>query len=316
MQNSESLTPPVPPVAGLIVGVLAASTASILIRFAQVEAPSLVIAAYRLSLASLALAPPVLIRHTHELRRMTLRQIALSLVAGVFLAIHFATWISSLRYTTVASSAVLVATSPLFVALLSPLALRETPSRALVLGLLLSLSGSLIIGFGDACTSSDGFRCPPLSQFLDGQAIRGDFLAMAGAIAGAGYMIVGRGLRGRLSLIPYIGLVYTAAALTLDLMVWGSDLPIFGYSPRTYLWFALLALLPQLVAHSTVNWALRYLSASFVAVTMLGEPVATTLWAFLILAETPPSIGLIGGVVILFGITVAAQGRTSSGPQP
>src|SRR5512145_542764 len=145
---------------GLVAAIVAVSTASIFIRFAQAEAPSLVIAALRLSFATLMLAPVAWKRHHEELKNLTRREITLGVVSGLFLTAHFATWISSLEYTSVASSAVFVATGPLWVALLSPMLLNERLTHVAVLGLTLALVGGIVVGLSDACVIQRGIQCP------------------------------------------------------------------------------------------------------------------------------------------------------------
>jgi drug/metabolite transporter (DMT)-like permease len=287
--------------------VLAASTASIFIRFAQQHAHSLVIAAYRLTLASLILAPFLLARERAALRQLKREDMARLLGSGLLLAIHFATWITSLAFTSVASSVVLVSMAPLFVAVLSPMLLRESPTREIKIGLVLALAGTVMVGLGDACTTASGLACPPLDQFVRGQALQGDLLALGGALAGAGYMIIGRRVRGHIALLPYIGVVYSMAAVTLVAIAASFGLPFFGYSPAAYGWFLLLALIPQLIAHSSINWALRYLTAAFVSITLLGEPLASSLWAYLLLDELPSALTMAGGVMILGGILIASR---------
>jgi drug/metabolite transporter (DMT)-like permease len=309
MPTYDTHSPPktnIPPAIGLSLGILAASTASIFIRFAQSDAPSLVIAAYRLSIATLILAPLLLVRHRHDLQAMTTREVSLSIVSGIFLAIHFATWITSLEYTSVASSVVLVQTSPLFVALLSPLILRERLSRFIIFGLVLALLGSLTIGLSDACHWAEDLQCPSIADFFSGNAMKGDLLALTGGAAGAGYIMIGRRLRRTVSLLPYITLTYGAAAVVLIVLMLGAGHTPIGYSPQTYLWFLLLALFPQLFAHSTYNWALRYLSAALVSISQLGEPVSSIILAFVILREVPTPLRLVGAVIILIGIAVAS----------
>lgn len=288
-------------------GILAVSTAAIFIRYAQKDVPSLVIAAVRLTLASLVLAPIALSRHRRELSGLSRRELGLGLLSGFFLALHFATWISSLEFTSVASSVVLVSTTPLWVALFSPLVLKESITRPTVLGLLLALLGGTVVGLSDTCQWQNGLVCPPFSAFVQGQGMWGNFLALAGAWMGAGYLLIGRRLRARMSLIPYIFVVYGMAALALVLIMLGAGQTPFGYPPITYLWMLLLALVPQLLGHSTFNWALRYLPASFVAVTLLGEPIGSTVLAFFLLRETPSALEIIGGVLILTGIYFASR---------
>ena len=286
----------------ITVGILAVSTASIFIRFAQRDAPSPVIAAYRLTIASAILAFPVFLRHRDSLRSLATRELVLALVSGTFLAIHFATWISSLAYTTVASSVVLVTTTPLWVGLLSPLVLGERLTFPIIVGMAGTLIGGALIGVGDAC---GGLGCNWKAAFASG-ALWGDFLALVGAWAAAGYFLIGRHLRAKTSLVVYIGLTYGMAAIVLDVLVLLSGKPVIGYPPRTYLWFVLLALVPQLIGHTSFNWALRYLSAAFVAITLLGEPVGSTALAYIFLHEVPSTLTLIGAILILGGIVVAS----------
>ncbi|MBI4770681.1 MAG: DMT family transporter, partial [Chloroflexi bacterium] len=292
--------PPFPPLFGILLGILAVSAASIFIRYAQVEAPSLVIAAYRMTLASLVLTPVALVRHRAELRSLSRSETRLALLSGLLLGVHFAAWITSLAYTTVASSVVLVSTAPFLVALLSPALLHERLSRALAASLGLTLVGVALIGLDDACALSlAGLRCPPLADFLRGRAFLGDLLAFLGALAATGYFMIGRRLRARLSLVPYITLVYGVAAVLLAAAMLIAGLRPTGYAPLTYLWFVLLALVPQLLGHSSFNWALRYLPATFVALATLGEPIGSTLLAYLLLHEVPTPARLLGGGLIL-----------------
>lgn len=296
---------------GLLTAVLAVSTSAILIRFAQSDAPSLVIAALRITAASLALAPIAWMRHSAELRALTRRELWLALFSGLFLAVHFATWISSLEYTTVASSVVFVSTGPLWVALVSPIFLKEHLSRAALIGLGLSLLGGTIVGLADACSWNFGLRCPSLSTALEGRAMWGNFLALIGAWAVTGYFVIGRKLRARMSLIPYIFLVYSVSALALLATVFITREPLTGYKPVTYLWIVLLALVPQLIGHSTYNWALRYIPATLVATVNLGEPIGSSILAFLILGEVPGALKIFGALFILLGIYLSSRPGTA-----
>jgi drug/metabolite transporter (DMT)-like permease len=302
--------PPVSPLLVITIGILAVSTSSIFIRYAQVYADSLVIAAYRLVLASLVLAPVALTRQRAELRSLSRREFLLGGISGVFLAIHFGTWISSLEYTTVASSVVLVTTTPLWVALMAPLLLRERLQPLVFAGIFLAMLGSGIVGLADTCTVQGiSLTCPPLADFVRGRAFLGDLLALAGALAAAGYIIIGRRLRARLSLVGYIFVVYGFAALTLLAYLPFAGLPLFGYPPQAYLLFLLLGLVPQLIGHSSFNWALGYLPAAIVSITLLGEPVGATILALLILQETPTPLKLAGAALILGGILISTYKR-------
>ncbi len=294
----------------ILIAILAVSTASIFIRFAQKDgAPSLVIAALRLTFATVLLAPIALTKYIDEIKRFTRTEVLLGAFSGIFLALHFATWISSLEYTSVASSVVFVASGPLWVALLSPVLLKEHLARTAIVGLILSLAGGTIIGLSDACVWDQGISCPALQDVLQGRAMWGNFLALLGAWTVTGYLIIGRKLRtGRsMNLIPYIFMVYGMGAIALIIMMLISGNSPFGYAPKTYVWIFLLAALPQLIGHSTFNWALKYMPATFVAVTTLGEPIGSATLAFFILNETPTLATVIGGVFILSGIYLASR---------
>lgn len=319
MPNPPSLHPYI----GLGLGLLAVSSASIFIRYAQIEgAPSLVIAAYRLTLATLVLLPLALLRHWPELRRLGAREWGWVAASGVFLGLHFGTWISSLEYTSVANSVVFVSTAPLFVALMAALFLKEKLTLGLWAGLGLALVGSGLVGVADVCAAEGG--CPPLSAFLQGSGFWGDMLALAGAVTVAAYILIGRRVRAGMSLIVYIFLTYGTAALTLVASVFllrgsftGFTLVEFSQSLLAGglgwgVCVVLLALVPQLIGHSAYNWALKYLPATFVSVTVLGEPIGSTALAYWLLGETPSPLKLAGGLFILFGIAVASWRESKS----
>jgi drug/metabolite transporter (DMT)-like permease len=302
-----------PPLLVLFFGILIVSTASIFIRYAQKEASSIVIAAYRLALAALILLPIALQRYRDELTHLTRKQILLVILSGIFLAIHFATWISSLEYTTVASSVVLVTTTPLWVALLSPLFLHERPSRFVVVGMVIALLGGTMVGLSNECTLGRvGLVCPPFSAFLQGSAFFGNLLALAGAVAASAYLLAGRFLRPTMALIPYIFSVYGMAAVILVLMALLSGQPVSGFSFPTYLFLLALAVGPQLLGHTSFNYGLRYLSAAYVSVALLGEPIGSTILAMIVLKETPTRLEIFGGIVILIGIYLATRSEGSA----
>jgi len=299
------------------IAILAVSTASILIRFAQQDAPSITIAALRLAIATVFLAPLAIARHGPELRVLQRRELLLAAMSGTFLALHFATWISSLEYTTVASSVVLVSTGPLWVALLSPLFLGERLTRGTLVGLALAVVGGSIIAAGGACTWDGGIRCVDLGRIAERSNLWGNFLALVGAWAVSGYLILGRRLRATLSLVPYIFLVYGFAAMVLVVAALITHSLVLALPPIAYGWILLLAIVPQLIGHSTYNWALRYLPAALVAITTLGEPVGSAVLAYFMLDERPGPFVLSGAVLIMAGIYLAARSaRRAEVPQP
>ena len=277
---------------GLAVGVLAVSWAAILIRLA--EAAPLAIAAWRLLLAGVGTLAFALVARRGELAALPVRGFAALSLAGLALALHFATWIASLRLTTVASSVALVTTQPVFVALLSRLFLGERTRLRAALGIALALLGSAVMAGGDLALGS--------------RALEGDALAVLGAMAAAAYFVVGRTERRRLSLGAYVGVVYPVAAAALVALALAFRSPLSGYDGRTWLALSALALIPQLLGHSLLNWSLRWLSGTLVAVAILAEPVVSTLLAIPVLGERPRWHQIAGGAVLLAGVALAAVG--------
>ncbi len=307
----------------LAFGILAVSSASILIRIAQKEAPSLVIAAYRLSIASLVLLPITLRRNGKELVSLSNKQRLSLILAGCLLALHFAAWITSLEFTTVASSVVLVATTPLWVALVSPILLREKISPAIWLGLGFALMGSLLVAMSGSCGMTAGHLvCSLTADWWTGRNLTGNLLALVGAVCAAGYLVIGRRVRPTLTLPVYILCVYGVAAVALFVLAFISGYNFIGlhssggsfqvFSPWIWLCLLGLALGPQLLGHSSYNWALGYLPAATVSVALLGEPIGTTILALFILRETPSWIELTGGVLILLGIFITVRGSNTA----
>ncbi len=287
-------------------GVFATASASIMIRLAQqLGMSSTTIAAGRLLLAALILLPLMLWRTWDEVRALGRRDVLFGIVSGVFLAIHFVSWISSLEYTSVASSVALVTTNPLWVGLLSLVVFRERLAPLMLLGILLTVGGSLLIGLSD----SSGSHAT--------NALLGDGLALLGALAGSIYFLIGRELRRRLSTLTYIWLVYSSAAVVLLgialMRGWGAapgpagQPVVFGYPLVAYLLLLGLALGPQLLGHTSFNWALRFLSATFVAVAILGEPIGSALLALILFHEGFAPLQFVGFVLLLVGIVVAGR---------
>ncbi len=276
------------------VGIIAISFASIFIRLAQAEGvPTLSIAAWRLVFASVVLLPYAWIAKRGEIRSFSRSEWALVCGSGLFLGLHFATWIGSLGHTSVASSVVLVSMGPVFVGLGSWILLGERPGILLSLGILLAVGGSVVIGWGD------------LSR--GGSHLLGDMLALVGAVMVAAYWMIGRVVRAHRSLTAYISLVYGVATVTLVAIVAIGHQPMIGFRPAAFGWMLALGLLPQLVGHSAFNWALSHMSATLVSILTLSEPVGSGLLAYLILGEKATLVTLLGGFVVLSGIYLASR---------
>jgi len=273
----------------LPIGIIAISTASIFIKLCA--APALIIATYRMTLAALMLMPFAWYRKPW--RGWERKEIGWFLLSGLFLSLHFAFWIASLKYTSVASSVVLVTTHPIFVGIGGLLFLRERLALNLIFGIALSVFGSGLISYGD--------------MTLSNEALMGDGFAILGAIAASGYLLIGRKMRKDQNLLSYIFPVYSTAGLILILLSLVSQKSFGGYSHSAYLFLFLLALIPQLIGHTTFNWALKYLPASMVAIAILGEPVGSTILAYFILGEGLTTWKTLGGVSIFAGILIALK---------
>lgn len=273
----------------LPLGIIAVSTASIFIKLC--DAPALIIATYRMVLASLMLMP--FAGYQKIWKGWGKKEIGWFILSGLFLSLHFAFWIASLKYTSVASSVVLVTTHPIFVGIGAWLLLKERLGLNLILGIFLSVLGGGLIGYGDFALSKEAWM--------------GDGLALLGAITASGYFLVGRKMRRNQDLLSYIFPVYSTAGLVLVILSFVFQKPFFGYPHSTYLFLFLLALIPQLIGHTTFNWALRYLSASMVAVTILGEPIGSTILAYFILGEGLTFWKILGGISIFTGILIALR---------
>jgi drug/metabolite transporter (DMT)-like permease len=203
---------------------------------------------------------------------------------------------------------VLVTTTPLWVGLLSPWTVKEPLTRPILIGLMLALVGGVAVGLSDYCSFGGGsLLCPNLGDFMRGRAFLGDLLALFGAWMAAGYILIGRRLRSGMSVVSYVFLVYGAAAVLLIGIMFSAGQKPWGYPPITYLWFVLLALIPQLIGHSSFNWALQYLQAAYVSITLLGEPVGSTILAYFLLGERPTAFKIFGAILILIGIYLASQ---------
>jgi drug/metabolite transporter (DMT)-like permease len=275
---------------------VAISWAAPLIRLTT--APPLAVAAWRLTIAT-ALLLPVFVwdRGFERWRREVPRARAAAVLAGLALALHFASWITSLRLTSVAASSVLVALSPVFSWLLSRRFLGERPAPRQAAGILLAVAGAAVIALGDARAGGPG-------------ALLGDALALVGALCGAAYFVIGRRLRATLSLAAYVTPVYGVAALVLLLWAAARGEAFAHYGGGDWAIFAALAAGPMLVGHTGLNYALRYLPAYLVNVAALAEPIGATLLAWLLpaIAEVPPASAVVGGLVCLGGIALSLAG--------
>ncbi|MFH1981386.1 MAG: DMT family transporter [Pseudomonadota bacterium] len=281
------------PATAMVGGIFAVSTGAIFARLAH--SPPLVTAAYRVGLAVLIMAPVCIYLSRNAWQRLTRRHLLTGIAAGAFLALHFATWIASLDYTSVANSVVLVNTNPLWVGLLSPLVTGERVHRLTAVGIALSLFGGALIGYGDAAAGSS--------------ALTGDLLALTGGVCAAGYLMLGRNLRRHLPVSAYVLICYGSAAIILWLLVGLFRQPVTGFDADTWGAFIGMALIAQVIGHTSYNWALGWVSPGLVAVSLLGEPVCASIMAYILFDEGLSPLKLAGGGVILAAITLSTLGE-------
>ncbi len=280
------------------VALIAVSGGAIFARIA--DAPALAIAAWRVGLA-LVVVMPFAARGIRD-GGVPVRARAYAAGAGVLLAVHFATWIASLEYTTVARSVLFVCTSPVWVALAGFAGGRGVPARSTLLALVLALAGAAVVSGGGQAA---------------GAALRGDLLALAGGVAMAGYFMLSRAAQASMPFVTYLGTAYGVAAAALWLGVIASGVAAGGYDARTWWALAGMAAVSQLVGHGGYNWSLRHLSPFFVAVASVGEPVLASMLAWWILGEALDWRTGAGGALILAAIACATLGgRKSSANQP
>lgn len=281
----------------LFVATFAVSWAAILIKLSGANA--LPTAFYRMALASLILAIPAIPKMRETFRILTPKQTVMLLISGLVLGLHFAVWVTSLFFTTISNSTIIVATQPIWVMLIEAVILKQkAPSRS-VIGIVVAVFGMVIISRGDVDLGRD--------------YIIGDLLALAGAIFAGLYLLIGRQLRARLDNLGYIFPVYLIAAVTLFIIcfIYGENL--IDYPAQTWLIFLLLALIPTIIGHSLYNWLLKFVQAHIVATTLLGEPIGATILAIFFFDQIPGWWTVIGGVLILSGIFLVLMRKKEAG---
>jgi len=292
------------PLLVLILAVLATTYAGPIVRLAA--APALAIAFWRLTLVLPVTGGLAVLEgrgtwgvgHDRNVPRPTPYALWLMALSGLLLAAHFWTWIASLRFTTVASSVVLVSLKPIFVWALAAVWLHEHPSRREGWGIGIAVLGATLVGIGDARLSLG--------------ALGGDALALAGALTAAGYYVIGRRVRATVGVWTYATVVYAVAAVALLAIALSRGIPLTGFAGRDWAVFGALAAGPMLVGHTGMNYALKFYRATTVNVAALGEPVGATLIAWLGLHETPPALALLGGAVVVAGIGLTLTGRSTA----
>jgi drug/metabolite transporter (DMT)-like permease len=285
--------------AGMSFAVLALAFSSVFItQLERAEVPPLAIAFYRMALATVLLTPAALLWKRREIFAFTGRELMMLGLGGLFLALHFGAWISSLRYIPIATSVVLVNSHPLFVVIASFLFLGQKPSRRSLLGTLIGLVGMLII-------SSDGLSH---AEF----ALKGDLLAILGALAVVGYFIIGSKVRSRVSLLAYVTPLYAVCSLFLLIWTLAAGDRLYPYSPTVWVYFLALAIVPTILGHTVFNWAIKHVAPATISLVFLGEPIGASILAFLFFGQKPSVATFLGGALILSGIYLTMQQKARS----
>jgi len=269
----------------LILAVLAVGPAAVLIRLA--DAPPITVAFYRMVTAAFAIGGIVIARGGRDLVGLDRRAFKRSVIAGILLAVHFATWITSLDYTSVANSVIIVTTQPIWAALLGIWYLRERIHTATFLAIALALAGVVLISGGNPAPGG----------------MKGDLFALAGAIMAAAYLVVGRQVRQSVSTLGYVLVAYSTAAAVLGIVALIIQTPLSGLPAHSWLWIIVAGLGPSVIGHTLYNRALKDFSAHAVATTILGgETVVATVLAAIVLSEYPSPWAVLGAVPIAIGV--------------
>lgn len=277
----------------IIIAVVSVSFSAIFIRWS--DSHPFVIAAYRMGITCLILLPIVVIRNLGEFKRITRSEFLFMIGIGVILALHFASWITSLNETSVASSVILVTSHPLFVAIVSHYVFKEKLQTLGYVGILIAFVGIIILSIGD--------------YSISGQNFRGDILALIGCFAAGAYILGGRKARKSISLVPYVFIVYSICTICLLLLCVIVSAPLYPLPQREYELFILMAIIPTIFGHTLYNFALKFVKAQVISVSLLGEPIGASILAFILLNEPAPFFTIIGGCLILPGIYLAYIGR-------
>lgn len=284
----------------LFISVISVSFAAIFI--VSCDAPALSIAFYRLLFTTLLILPFVVIykKTREEILNLPRKTLLIMFGIGVILAAHFALWITSLEHTSVASSVILVTAHPLLVGPVSHFFLKERLSFVNSLGIVLSVSGVIILVYGNF-----GFAAG-----LD--TIEGNILAILGGIAAGLYILGGRKLRKTVSIGSYAFVVYAIGTVILFIICLIFNAPVINLSLRDYGIIFLMAIVAGIFGHTLYNWSLGHIRASVASVVLLGEPIGSSLLAFALpwIQQTPSYYTIIGGAIILSGIYLTARKTT------
>ncbi|GAB0171255.1 DMT family transporter [Lysinibacillus sp. CTST325] len=278
--------PKIHPYIPIFIGVISVSLSAIFVKLANAEAG--VIAFYRMFFSVLIMAPLFFWKYTNEIKELRIRDWLFSSVAGIFLAFHFILWFESLSYTSVASSTVLVTLQPMFAFVGTYFFFKENITLKTIFAGVIAIVGSVLISWGD-------FK-------LSGTAFYGDMLALVACALVTAYFLFGQDVRKRLSLVTYTMIVYAVSTMTLFIYVLIKGESFGPYSTMDWIWFILLAIVPNLFGHTLFNWSIKYVSTNVVSIAILFEPIGAAILALLIFKEYLIATQIIGGFIVIVGI--------------
>ena len=289
------------PYIGLFISIASVSSAAILIKTVSFhEQYPLTVAFYRLLFTTLLVLPFVIFRKSirNELINLSKRSFLTMVFIGFILASHFIFWISSLGKTSVASSVILVTAHPLLVGPLSHYFLKERLSKANIIGILLSVFGVIILVYGNNSFSANKI-----------DTLEGNILAILGGIAAGLYILGGRIFRKKVSVWTYAVIVYTVATIVIFSLCILIKSPISGFYYKDYFIIFILAVFAGILGHTLYNWSLKYVRASIASVVLLGEPIGSSILAYLLpwINQIPSEYTIIGGGIIFSGIYLTVK---------
>ncbi|MDE4083986.1 DMT family transporter [Planococcus maritimus] len=278
--------PTIHPYIPILIGVISVAMSAIFVKMTTADAG--VTAFYRMLFSILLMSPIFLYSYLPEIKKLNRRDWAFSAIAGIFLAFHFILWFESLNYTSVASSTVLVTLQPLFAFAGTYFFFKERLSAKTLISGAVAITGSIVIAYGD-------FR-------VSGSALFGDILALIACALITAYLLFGQDVRKRLSLVTYTFIVYGFSTVTLFFYIIVKGESFAPYPKEEWMWFLLLALIPNLLGHTLFNWAVKWVSTNVISIAILFEPVGAAVLAYFILGELVSESQIIGGSIVIAGL--------------
>ena len=280
----------------LVIGIISISLASIFVKFCD-TVPAMIIATYRMSISTILLCLYIPFNKTNIINSLNKKDISMCLLSGMFLSLHFLLWFLSIKLTNIASSVVLVTTSPIFLGIISKFILKKQIPRNILIAIVLSFIGVILIAQSDSNMLTE----------INKKALLGNLLALSGGFMASLYLFIGSIQRTRQCTFEYIFFTYSFSAIIFIIFSLIFEYPFFGYEKNDYIYMFLLAVIPQLIGHTSFNYSLKHLRPESVAIAILGEPVGASILAYFIFDEKLQALQAIGIILILYSITLSTK---------